>query len=108
MSWQIALYDLDFIDKTLKLVLLDKEKVFGEGTVTSLYRIGDAGVHGSLPLRALDERCRHKPFGDMIADYLNSRWTYDPERPQMKVCMCHDVGKGVHLHYQTCKNTRRV
>lgn len=108
MTWQIAIYDLDFIDKTLKKVLLDKETAFGEGVVTSLYRIGDVGPHGTLPLRALDERCRDKAVGDRIAEYLNSRWIYDPGRPQMKVCMCHDAGKGIHLHYQVHPQTRRL
>ena len=108
MSWQIALYDLDFIDKLLKKVLLDKEMAFGVGTVTSLCRIGDAGVHGTLPLRAIDERCRDKTVGDRIADYINSRWSYDPDRPQMQVCIFHDVGQGPHLHYQVCPKTKRT
>ena len=107
MSWQIALYDLDFIDKILKLVISDKEKAFGVGVITSLYRVGDKGVHGTLPLRALDERCRHKPTGTMIEDYINSKWTYDPDRPEMRVCMYHDVGKGPHLHYQVHPKTIR-
>lgn len=108
MTWQIALYDLEFIDKMLKKVLLDKEAAFGTGTVTSLYRIGDTGVHGTLPLRAMDERCKDKAVGDRIAEYINSKWAYDPDRPQMKVCVFHNVGQGWHLHYQVHSKTRRI
>lgn len=107
MSWHIDIYELDFVDKTLRKIIHEKEAVFGAGTVTSLYRMGDLGVHGTLPLRGLDERCRHKPLGDMIVEYLNSRWSYDPKRPEMVVCMCHDTGKGLHLHYQSHPNTTR-
>jgi len=105
MSWGIAIYDLDFIDKKLRRLLADKERVFGPGVITSLYRIGDDGAHGTLPLRAADERCQYKPQGDMIAEYLNDWWIYDSERPDMKVCMCHDTGQGLHMHFQVHPNT---
>jgi len=108
MSWSIAIYDLDFVDKTLKRVILDKESAFGEGVITSLYRINDPGPHGTLPLRAMDERCKDSIIGNRVAEYLNSRWVYDFNRPDMKVCIFHDVGKGVHLHYQVHPNTRRL
>lgn len=105
--WQIDIYNLDFIDSTLKAIIEDKERAFGTGIITSLYRIGDNGVHGTLPLRALDERCRYKPLGDMIGDFLNDRWIYDPSRPGFKVCLCHNTGRGLHLHYQVHPNTIR-
>lgn len=108
MTWQIALYDLDFIDKTLKKILLDKEAAFGTGVITSLYRIGDKGVHGALPLRGIDERCKDRAVGERIEQYINERWAYDPSRPGMKVCMFHDVGQGFHLHYQSHPNTKRI
>ena len=47
---RIDVSQLEFIDKNLRLILLDIEKSTGvEFTITSLYRIGDVGVHGSLP-----------------------------------------------------------
>ena len=107
MSWQIDIYNLEFIDKILKKVLLDKESVFGTGLLTSLFRIGDSGVHGTLPLRAVDERCRDKAVGDRVAGYINERWVYDPDRPQMQVCAYHDAGGGWHLHYQVHPKTVR-
>ena len=107
MSWQTDLYDLSFIDHTLKKIIAEKENAFGGGVITSLYRVGDPGVHGTLPLRGLDERCRYPPLGELIAGYLNERWIYDPERPQFLVCLCHDTGNGLHLHYQSHPRTVR-
>jgi hypothetical protein len=107
MSWQIALYDLEFLDKKLRLVLADMESHFGGGVITSLYRIGDSGVHGTLPLRGIDLRCSALEWGRAVEDYLNKRWSYDPSRPEMKICSYHNVDKGWHLHLQVHPETLR-
>lgn len=105
----IDLNQLEFIDKKLREIATETEEAFGcEFTVTSLYRIGDAGVHGQLPLRGLDWRCRLQEFGDLVAKHINQRWIYDPYR-LTKVCgRCHATKGGkLHLHLQVHPNTIR-
>ena len=97
--------DLEFIHTHLRMIVLEINIEFGMQTITSLYRIGDDGVHGSLPLRALDLRCRNDGVGKVIERWVNRRYLYDPKRPQYKVCMYHDVGRGKHLHIQVHDNT---
>jgi len=106
---RIDLAQLKFIDLDLRAMAIDVEEHFGiDLTITSLYRHGDLGVHGSLPLRGLDFRCRYSILGDIIVEYINSKWIYDPERPDMDCCICHDTGSGLHLHLQTHPNTMRI
>lgn len=105
---KIDIKQLEFIDPILREIALSVEEEFGEQTVTSLYRIGGKGVHSVLPLRGLDHRCRDKREGDKIAAFVNKKWKYDPKRPNKVCCMCHDVGKGIHLHYQVHPNTVRL
>lgn len=107
MTWQIDIYDLKFIHPVLREVLRDREMRFGPGIITSLYRMGDPGVHGALPLRGIDERCHDDAFGKQVEDYINSNWIYDPERPEMQACSYHNAGQGWHLHYQVHPRTRR-
>ena len=78
-----------------------------EFTITSLYRINDNGVHGTLPLRGIDLRCRESDFGKLIEDYVNNKWIYDPDRPDMKCCIFHDIGQGAHIHLQVHNKTRK-
>ena len=102
---RIDFYELDFIHPKLKLLARDVQEIYEtqaghEAFVTSLFRIGDQGVHGTLPLRGTDVRCRDMDLGEYIADYVNERWTYDSERPSMKCVIFHDTGSGLHLHLQ--------
>ncbi|GAG36675.1 unnamed protein product, partial [marine sediment metagenome] len=49
---RIDYQQLDFIHPLLRDMISDVEKETGfEFTITSLYRIGDSGNHGQLPLR---------------------------------------------------------
>ena len=75
--------------------------------ITSAFRPGDSGVHGTLKLRGLDLRCRASDLGHVAEDFINGIWSYDPERPSKKVAIFHDVGQGLHLHLQVHPNTRR-
>ena len=96
---RIDIAQLEFIDLTLRKILTEIERVTGiEFTVTSLYRIDDDGVHGTLPLRGTDLRCRSKAVGEFLRDWINARWIYDPARPSRDVCIFHDTGSGYHLH----------
>lgn len=104
---RIALDQLEFIHPTLRQIFHDLEQFIGELTITGLYRIGDNGVHGQLPLRGIDVRCTTEATGGMCEEYLNNLWSYDPARPGMKCCIWHDVGQGAHIHLQCHPNTIR-
>lgn len=105
---RIDIQQLDFIDGHLKTIAMDIENHFSvEFEVKSLYRIDDPGVHGQLPVRGLDLGCKDQKFGDLVSDYVNSKWEYDHKRPEMKCCICHDAGQGLHLHLQTHPNTEQ-
>jgi len=107
--YAIDLYQLDFLHPTLRAVLRWIESRFGLlFIITSLYRIGDPGVHGTLPLRAIDLRCRTKKIAEIIAETINGHWKYDYERSEMVVALAHDTGKGFHLHIQVHSNTYEV
>lgn len=75
--------------------------------ITSAFREGDSGVHGSF--RGLDFRTHSLTSSEIenIVEKINSRYQYDPKRPEMKVLMYHDIGKGLHLHLQSHPNTVR-
>jgi hypothetical protein len=106
---KIDIAQLAFIEDTLRVMAMAVETRFGvEFTVTSLYRIGDDGVHGQLPLRGIDLRCRDTAFGCQVVDWVNARWQYDPSRPQKECAMYHDIGQGAHIHLQVHPNTRSV
>lgn len=103
---KIDIAQLEFIEPLLREIALDVEKHFKvEFTITSLYRIGDSGVHGQLPLRAVDLRCLDNDFGRLIEEYVNLKYQYDPSRQRMAVCMYHDTGRGRHIHLQVHPRT---
>lgn len=97
---------MEFIHPMLRAVLADIEDFMDiEPTLTSLYRMEDEGVHGTLPLRGADIRCQDRDLGEEIELAINGAWQYDPKRPEMKVCIFHDTGDGPHLHLQVHPNT---
>jgi hypothetical protein len=75
---------------------------------TSGYRKGDKGVHGQVPCRGLDIRSWIYPDPQMICDDINKHWIYDPERPDKKCAIYHNVGKGFHIHLQVHARTEYV
>lgn len=78
----------------------------GKILLTSAYRKGDAGVHGQVPLRGIDLRSyRIFPNPEEICEDINAHWTYDSNRPEMKVAMYHNAGSGFHIHLQVHPNT---
>ena len=96
-----------FFYKPMLDVLTDLEIAFGPQVITSLYRINDTGVHGQLPLRGVDIRCRNIESGCLIADWLNDRWSYDNRRPWFYVAVAHGEGANFHIHLQVHPNTQR-
>lgn len=100
---------LEFIDTTLRMLVRSVEEETGfEFTITSLYRIGDNGNHGQLPLRAMDLRCRSALVGAIIETWINKNWVYDSNRPGMKCCLMHGKGSNLHFHLQVHANTARA
>ncbi len=105
---QIDLINLDFIDPTLKQIVTELESETGLIlTVTSLFRIDDEGVHGTLPLRGVDIRMRDHDIGKLVEEKINDKWCYDPARLGVQCAVFHDIGKGIHLHLQSHPNTVR-
>lgn len=92
----------------LVAVVEEASEQFELWTVTSGLRPSSSGVHGTVAkLRGIDLRCRNIQQGELVEEWVNARWEYDPDRPNMKVCICHDTGRGLHLHFQVHPNTRR-
>lgn len=103
---RIDISQLEFIDKNLRVMLLWLEDTTGlEYTITSLYRIGDSGVHGTLPLRGIDLRCRNAETGKVIERLINESWIYDPARPDISCAILHGEGYNLHLHLQVHPDT---
>lgn len=106
---KIDINQLEFIDRVLRDILMYIEDVVGmEPIITSLYRIGDEGVHGQLPLRGADIRVRVGDIGHSIADKVNKEFWYDPNRPNKQCAVVHGVGSNLHLHLQVHPNTIKV
>lgn len=106
---KVDIANLVFIDAKLRTILSWLEKNTGlEFTVTSTYRIGDEGVHGTLPVRGVDLRMRDRPLGALIETLVNSRWQYDPNRLDLKCALVHGLGSDMHLHLQVHPNTKRL
>lgn len=108
---EIDLAQLEFISAPLRKMVLRTEQEFKAllgFRITSLYRMGDKGVHGQLPLRGIDVGCRDSQIGQSICDWVNTHYQYDPKRLHLKCCMYHDVGLGPHIHFQVHRRTVRV
>jgi len=103
---EIDIGQLEFISRTQRDLLMWAETKTGyKFTITSLYRIDDKGIHGTLPLRATDLRMRSKEVGQAIEKMINDSWTYDQSRPELKCALLHGSGTNLHLHIQTHQNT---
>ena len=106
---RLDIAQLEFIDKMLRdLVVWIEDKTGMEFTGTSLYRIGDTGVHGTLPVRGVDLRCRDASLGKNIEALVNGEWVYDPKRASKKCAYLHGKGSNLHLHLQVHPNTKKL
>ena len=104
----IDVYQLEFIAEDLRKILREIEKEFGPQIITSLLRINDPGVYGTLPLRGVDLRCRNRDIGEIATKWVNQRWQYDPHRPNKPVADPHGLGSEYHIHLQVHPSTYRV
>ena len=90
----------------LKELLIWIENKWSNNTITCAYEKRDySSVHSTIPLRGFDLRSRNFIDPQKIADEINSQWIYDPQRPEKKCCVFHDVGKGPHFHLQVHNDT---
>lgn len=92
----------------LKDILNFLDIKLGSVTITSMHRPGDMGVHGTLPCRAADVRCRSVRVARAIAGLVNENFEYDHRRSKLKCALAHDAGTGMHVHLQVHENTRKV
>ena len=79
-------------------------------TITSAYRKEkvhdkDSGIHLTIPCRALDWSIEKMQDPKLCEDDINNHWEYDPERPEKRCAIVHDVGLGPHLHTQVHPRT---
>lgn len=106
---QIDIKQLEFIHPKLRELVMWLEEDTGLVlTITSLYRVGDEGLHGTLPLRAIDLRMRNEAVGCVITSLINISWTYDPARFTKNCAILHGDGSNMHLHLQVHDDTYRV
>ena len=94
--------------KMMELLIWYVERYGGDKLIiTSMYRIGDKGVHGQVPCRGVDIRTRgvwEDP--QRFVDEIYRVWEYGDGKH--KVALFHDVGRGEHIHLQVRNETRRV
>jgi len=103
---KIDIAQLEFVHIKLRNLLVWTELQTGfEFTGTSLFRMNDKGVHGTLPLRGTDYRMRNKHVGEAIAKMINDVWKYDSKRPEKVCAYLHGKGSNMHLHLQIHPNT---
>ena len=106
---KIDIGQLEFIDQTLRNILAWVEKETGaEFTITSLYRIGDKGVHGTLPVRGCDLRMRNQMVGEKLEKLVNLNWLYDFNRHEKSCAYLHGKESNLHLHIQSHPNTQEL
>jgi len=96
------------IHPTLAQILEDITLTFGV-MITEGYRIKRHinDLHGTTPVRAIDIRSWHYKNPQLVAEWINDRWMYDPDRRDMLCCILHDAGAGPHMHIQVHPMTRR-
>jgi len=76
--------------------------------VTSFYRKGNRGVHGTNPVRAMDIRSHIYKDPRAVEWEINENWIYDNTRPDKQVALFHDAGSGYHFHLQVHPYTEFV
>lgn len=84
-------------------------------TITSIHRtqaeddaLQGSGIH--VDWRAVDVRTRDQSDAAVVdvTRYINRKWVYDPNRPNLKVCFSEPHGTGPHAHYQVHTKTKRA
>jgi hypothetical protein len=105
LPWELKDLPVANIHPTLAVIAEQVKREFGLNVITSAFRLGDSGVHGTQPVRGLDLRCWDTDLGFRVAEWVNARWAYDPDRPGKQCALYHNAGSGVHLHLQAHPKT---
>jgi hypothetical protein len=80
-------------DIVLEAATYAEEKYGGDFTLTSIYRtkaedaaLSASGIH--VYWRAVDVRIKGRPQSQInaVADYINNRYVYNPDKPALTVC----------------------
>ena len=90
-------------DVPMRLTSLNRSKAEDQ-------RLNASGIHSSgPPWRALDVGGvgLSQDHLDAMAEYVNTLWTYDRNRPQLKCAVSKQHGTGPHIHLQVHKRTER-
>ena len=107
-----ALLEVTYHPKMIELALWYAWS-FNTPIITSAYRKnkvwdGDSGIHMTNPCRAIDWSCEGLTDCHKVTEEINNHWIYDPDRPEKKCAMCHNVGLGLHIHTQVHDKTIQV
>ena len=100
----VELLQAEYDPKLIRLIKWVVDE-YGVITVTSGYREGDDGVHGTEPCRGLDIRSHIFVDPSGVTNRINVYWSYDYKRPDKLCSMVHNVGMGQHIHLQVHPNT---
>jgi hypothetical protein len=79
-----------------------RDMKISEVIITSIIRPheDDSGVHALGRGLDISKTTIPETIGLAIMETINEKYVYDIMRPSMKVCIYHDVGKGLHYHLQ--------
>lgn len=113
MNSSIQIKDCDILANLLSVkyhpklpeVLTWIHEKYKEIVITCGYRHNDTGVHGQIPCRGIDLRSTTFADPKAVETDINNHWEYDPSRPDMKVALLHDIGRGIHFHIQVHDKT---
>ena len=85
--------------------------------ITSGYRSGDTGVHGTDPCRGKDYRTRGLMLNtgksmiptdaESLCAIVNIAWEYDSRRPEKECAAVHGKGEdNEHIHLKCCHRSK--
>ena len=75
------------------------------GAKTKIHCVGPP--YRSLDLRVRNLGSRFQPVANEISKKVNLVWTYDPDRPKLRVAYSKPHGTGPHIHLQIHPRTER-
>ena len=90
-----------------------KEKHKWEFTLTSIFRtpkedtaLGASGIHTLWRAVDVQTKGKRKTAIAAVSKFINERWVYDSNRPNLNVCFKEPHGKEIHAHFQIHPNTK--
>jgi hypothetical protein len=97
VGWHDKLIELfEWVTVTLDMI--------PEILITSAYRPGDKGVHGTDPLRAIDLSSKGYD-AKAVAEKINEHWQYNSSKPLERCAIFRGFGRCDHLHLQVSDET---